>query len=90
MKTIYYDDELNNEFSEAQITPKKIDGNYKYYYTSIWKKITHIFWYRIIAFPIAKVYLFFKFRHKMIGRKKLKKYKKVGYFIFGNHTCQRI
>ena len=30
MKTIYYDDELNNEFSEAQITPKKIDGNYKY------------------------------------------------------------
>ena len=24
MKTIYYDDELNNEFSEAQITPKKI------------------------------------------------------------------
>ncbi|MCI5583655.1 MAG: hypothetical protein MR357_08070 [Anaeroplasma sp.] len=86
MKTIYYDDELNNEFSEAQITPKKIDGNYKYYYTSIWKKITHIFWYRIIAFPIAKAYLFFKFRHKMIGRKKLKKYKKVGYFIFGNHT----
>lgn len=86
MKTIYYDDELNNEFSEAIITPKKIDGNYKYINKSLWKKITHIFWYRIVAYPLAKIYLFIKFRHKIIGRKKLKEIKKSGYFLYGNHT----
>ena len=30
MKTYYYKDELNDEFSEAQITPKRIDASYNY------------------------------------------------------------
>ena len=29
-KIIYYKDELNDEFSGAEITPRKIDENYKY------------------------------------------------------------
>ena len=29
-KIIYYQDELNDEFSEAQIKPRIIDENYKY------------------------------------------------------------
>ena len=28
IKTVYYKDELNDEFSSAVITPKKIDGDY--------------------------------------------------------------
>ena len=28
---IYYEDELNDEFSEAKIEPRKIDGNYTWY-----------------------------------------------------------
>ena len=31
-KIIYYSDELEDEFSTAQITPKKIDKNYTYVY----------------------------------------------------------
>ena len=34
MKTIYYQDELNDEFSEAKIEPRKIDGSYKYEHKS--------------------------------------------------------
>ena len=28
-KTIYYEDERNDEFSEAQINPIRIDGDYE-------------------------------------------------------------
>lgn len=85
-KEIYYTDELNDEFSLAQITPKKIDGNYIYIHESAFKKITHIFWYRIVATPIAYLYTKIVFQHKTIGREKLKPYRKTGYFMYGNHT----
>lgn len=85
-KVIYYSDELNDEFSLAQITPRVIDGNYKYINTSVFKKCTHFFWYRIIATPIAYIYTKLVFRHRVIGRKILKEHKKTGYFIYGNHT----
>ena len=85
-KVIYYSDELNDEFSLAQITPRVIDGNYKYINTSVFKKCTHFFWYRIIATPIAYIYTKLVFRHRVIGREILKKYKNTGYFIYGNHT----
>lgn len=83
---IYYRDELNDEFSTAVITPKRIDGNYKYIYKGAWKKFTHIFWYRIVATPIAFVYLKLYFGHKIINKKILREAKDSGWFIYGNHT----
>lgn len=85
-KVIYYTDELNDEFSEAVIEPRKIDSSYVYVHTSLWKKFTHIFWLRIVLCPIAKGYLFFKFRHKTFNKHLLKKFKKQGFFTYGNHT----
>ena len=85
-KIIYYSDELNDEFSEAKITPRVIDGSYVYVYKSLWKKFTHFFWLRIVAHPIAFSYLFFKYHHKFINKKVIKPYKKDCYFIYGNHT----
>ncbi len=85
-KVIYYTDELNDEFSTAVITPKKIDGNYIYCHDSLFKKFTHFFWYRVIATPIAFLYTKTAFGHKVIGKEKLKDHLNVGYFIYGNHT----
>lgn len=85
-KVIYYEDELNDEFSLAQITPKKIDENYVYCYDSLFKKLTHFFWYRMIATPVAFLYTKTAFHHKCIGREKFKPFKKTGYFMYGNHT----
>ena len=85
-KVIYYKDELNEEFSLTQITPKKIEGDYIYCYDSFFKKFTHFFWYRVIATPIAWLYTKIAFHHKIIGRDVLKPYKNSGYFIYGNHT----
>ncbi|MBE6577055.1 MAG: hypothetical protein E7653_02830 [Ruminococcaceae bacterium] len=85
-KVIYYTDELNDEFSVAVITPKRIDGDYVYCHNTIWKKFTRFFWYRIVATPLALGYLKFKFHHKVENREILKKYRNTGYFLYGNHT----
>ena len=81
-KTIYYGDEQNDEFSSAVITPKKIDGGYKY----IRNRALSRFLYNIIARPLAYLFTKLKYRQKSVGREKLKEYRKTGYFVYGNHT----
>ncbi len=85
-KVIYYSDELNEEFSETKITPKVIDGNWVYIHKGLWKKITHIFWLRFVIAPIFFIHSKLIYRHKIIGKEKLKPYKKCGIFMYGNHT----
>ena len=85
-KVIYFSDELNDELSSAQITPKHIGDDYVYVHKSLFKRFTHFFWYRMVATPIAFFYLKIKFRHKIVNKKVLKGFEKTGYFLFGNHT----
>lgn len=83
---IYYKDELKDEFSTAVIEPKVIDGNYKYIHKSLWKRFTHFFWYRMVATPLAFLYLKVYFGHKIINKKVIKQTKDTGCFLYGNHT----
>ena len=85
-KVIYYTDELNDEFSVAQITPKKIDGSYVYVHDGAFKKFTHFFWYRVVATPIAALYAKLVLRQRTVGAAAFRSCKKVGYFVYGNHT----
>lgn len=85
-KIIYYDDELNDEFSEAKIEPRKIDENYKYEHTNIIWNITAWLIQNILSVPIKVLYAKIKFGIKYIGKEKVKSYKKQGYFVYGNHT----
>ncbi len=82
MKTVYYTDELNDEFSTAVIKPRTIDGNYRYDRGCVPSFIL----YRLIAAPLAALYLFFAHRRRTVGKEKLKKCGDTGYFIYGNHT----
>lgn len=86
IKTVYYKDELNDEFSSAVITPKKIDGDYRYERDNFPGKLAHFFWYRIIAIPLAVCYLKLVFRHRIVNRKCLKKFRRQACFLYGNHT----
>ena len=86
MKTIYYEDELNDEFSEAKIEPRIIDGSYKYEHKSFWWNFTAYLVQNVISVPFKFLYAKLKFRIKYIGKEKLKPYKKQGYFVYGNHT----
>ncbi len=84
-RIVYYTDEHNDEFSTAKITPKKIDGGYKYIRDKgFFGRLAAFFLYRVIAVPLAYVYLKIKFKHKIVGKEKLEG---VGAaFIYGNHT----
>lgn len=84
-KIIYYNDELNDEFSETKIEPRIIDENYKYNHNKVWDFCSFLF-QNFISMPIKVGYQKIKFRLKYIGKEKLKPYKKQGYFIYGNHT----
>lgn len=84
-EVIYYEDELNDEFSKAQIVPRKIDEKYKYNKGPIWDFCSFVL-QNVLSMPIKYLYSKFKFKLKFIGKEKFKKYKNQGYFIYGNHT----
>ena len=87
-KVIYYSDELNEEFSKAQITPKTIDENYEYDRKYRLYPLVRFFWYRVIATPLAFLYTKISLHHKTVNKKVLKGFRKKGYFIYGNHFSQ--
>ena len=85
-RVIYYSDEQNDEFSVAEIKPRHIGKDYVYIHGSRFKRFTHFFWYRIVALPIAYIYLRSVFGHRVLGAGKLKKAGGRGFFMYGNHT----
>ena len=85
-KTIYYTDELNDEFSSAQITPRRIDGNYRYIRDGFFGRLAHIFAYRVVAEPLGFLGMKLIYHHRIVNRKVLKQAGKSGYFLYGNHT----
>ena len=85
-RVIYYEDELNDEFSEVKIIPKKIDENYKYIHKNVIWNATAFLLQNVLSVPIKYLYAKIKFKIKYIGKEKLKKYRKEGCFIYGNHT----
>lgn len=85
-QVIYYEDELRDEFSTAVIEAKKIDENYIYDRKGAVRAFTRFFWYRMIATPIAFLYVKLNLHQHTVGREKLKPFRKEGVYIFGNHT----
>ena len=82
----YYKDELNDEFSGAEITPRIIDENYKYIHKNpLWDFCSFLL-QNILSMPIKLIYGKFKLKIKYIGKEKLKPYKKDSYFVYVNHT----
>ena len=85
-KTYYYRDEVNDDFTEIDIKPISLPADYQYY--SVGKVGSFFSWVllRLIATPIAFLFQKIVFGEKVVGREKLKEYRKSGYFLYGNHT----
>ncbi len=79
---IWYSDELNDEFSGDHIRAKKIDGSYRY----LRGEFLHKFWYRIVAVPLAKIYMKLYFSHEIVNKEVLGQAGESGYILYGNHT----
>lgn len=82
---IYYEDELNDEFSIPKIKSRIIDENYKYEHNFLWNLCSYIL-QNFVSMPIKVLYSKIRFKLKYVGKEKLKLYKKQGYFIYANHT----
>lgn len=85
-RIIYYSDELNDEFSVTPLQDRYIDENYVYIQKSFIKRLTHLFWYRAVAMPLAYLYTRTTFAHEIRNAEVMEPYKDVGYFLYGNHT----
>lgn len=86
-KIVYFTDEQNDEFSSAKITPRTIDGNYRYVHKNAFYRFFSAFLYRIVAKPLAFLFLKIKFSWRVKNKKVLRKVpKKSAYFLYGNHT----
>lgn len=85
-KVVYYQDELQDEFSTAQIKTKVIDKSFCYDQDKPGRRIGHFIWYKMLARPLAFLFLKARFRHKIIGKEKIKSVKDTGFFLYGNHT----
>lgn len=83
---IYYKDEWNDEFSKAKITPREIDETYEYLPKNPLWKMCAFFLQNVVTVIPKFFYAKLKFHIQYIGREKLKDYKKVGFFVYANHT----
>ena len=84
-KIVYYENELDDEFSKAKIEPLTIDENYPYFHGYVWDFCSFLI-QNLISMPIKIGYAKLKFHLKFIGKEKLKECKNSGYFIYANHT----
>lgn len=85
-KIIYYQDELNDEFSTKKIVPREINEHYPYLRKNPLWNITSYFLQNVLSMPIKVGYAKIKFHIQYKGKEKLKPYRKQGYFIYANHT----
>ena len=86
-KTLYYSDELNDDFSGTNIVSKGVKPNYRYFNRGLFGLIKKIILYRLIATPTSFVYNKFIMRVSYRNKRVLKGYKRRGCFIYGNHTA---
>ena len=80
----YYESEKDDFFSQDKPLPK-IDESYKYK-KGFFGRLYEFFLHRIVAPPIAFIYIKLFIKEKYHGKKKLKAYRKRGYFLYINHT----
>ena len=68
----YYKDELNDEFSGAEITPRIIDENYTYIHRNpLWDFCSFLL-QNVISMPIKLLYGKLKFEDKICWKRKVK------------------
>lgn len=85
-KTIVYSSEKEDDFAPFRIQNKPLPENYRYSIKNPIGRAVSFFLYYFAALPIAYLYMKIRFRQKIVGRDKLKPYRKTGYYLYGNHT----
>lgn len=86
-RTYFFEDPVNDEFSGVGKRRKITVGkDFRYLPRNVFWRIARFFVYRVIMTPFAYLFCHLQFRMKVIGKEKLRPYRKTGYFLYGNHT----
>ncbi len=83
----YFRDELNDDFANNGIVRKHNKPGYKYVNNNFLFKGLSFLLYYVIGKPLVWMMNKLVYSNKIIGKDKLKPYKKSGYFIYANHTA---
>lgn len=82
----YYNDPLHDDFAGMNINIKRLPENYSYLPRSRIRRAAAWILHHCIATPVSYLFLKISCGQKIVGRKKLRPYRKEGFFLYGNHT----
>lgn len=85
-KTVYFQDELNDDFAGNKIVTKKIPNDYKYVRKSLLFKINSFLLRYLLAVPILWLVDTLFFGVKIENKRIFKYFKKQGYYVYCNHV----
>ena len=85
-KTVYYQDEYNDDFAGNNIDTKTVKSDFKYINDSWLFKFNSFLLKYLFAVPILWIVNTFFFRPKIENKKVLKNVKKKGYYLYSNHV----
>lgn len=86
-KTLYYSDELNDDFAGTKITNRGVRPDYSYFNRGLKGLIKRVILYRLILTPAGFFYNKFIRRVTYKNKRVMKGYKNCGCFLYGNHTA---
>ena len=86
-KTVFYSDELNDDFAGNGIEQTKpLSNDYRYINKSVLFKINAFLLKYLLAIPLLWLANILVFRPKIYNRKLLKQLKHKGYYLYSNHV----
>ncbi len=85
-KVFYYTDPVNDDFAGTNITAKPLPPHFNYLPKNPLRRGVAWVLHHVVATPVAFLFLKFSYGQKIVGREKLRPYRKEGYFLYGNHT----
>ena len=88
VKTVYYTDPKNDEFSAPKIQAKTIGEDYVYLPPKGKWRLGRLVFYRLIAVPFAYLFCKLHLHSAFRNRELLKQVKGRGFFVYANHTQQ--
>ena len=85
-KIVYYVDPLKDDFAGTKIKRRPLPKNYRYYSRNPFWIAGSFLLYYVVALPLIFLFLKLFRRVKVIGKKNLRRVRREGYFVYGNHT----
>lgn len=85
-RTYYYSDPVKDDFAGTDIKTVELPKDYRYFPKTFIRRGVAFVFYHILAVPLVVLMQEIVYAEKIVGRKKIRGYRKDGFFLYGNHT----